>query len=196
MDNDDLKGQVNMGKKIVPINGTNNRYLMKKVMGIPKLHKRREICKTWDFTDKELSFNSQLNCINELYFNNISSNQIIDNQKLSSTILKQIKLKINCYKRQDIQKKIYIESELVNEKDVILKLSECKLECYYCKCKVNILYDKTREASQWTIDRINNDIGHNKNNFHIACLKCNLERRKLNDEKFKFTKQLIIKKQD
>lgn len=194
-DDKDISNE-NVEKKKVQINGTSNRYLMKKVMGVRKTDKTREVCKNWDLTDNELTIESQIYCINQLYFNNISSNKIVDNEKLINTILKQIQLKINCYKRQDILKKIYNESEFIDEKDVILKLAECCLECYYCKCKVRVLYDKAREETQWTIDRIDNDKGHNKNNYHIACLKCNLERRKLNDEKFRFTKQLIIKKQE
>jgi len=196
MGDNDYTYDENVDKKKVQINGTGNRYLMKKVMGIPKIEKTREVCKHWDFNENELSIDSQIICINQLYFNNISSNQIVDNEKLMATILKQIQLKINCYKRQDMQKNLYNESEFVCEKDVILKLAECKLYCYYCKCKVHVLYDKARAETQWTIDRIDNNKGHNKNNYHISCLKCNLERRKLNDEKFKFTKQLIIKKHE
>jgi hypothetical protein len=60
---------------------------------------------------------------------------------------------------------------------------------------MNVLYDISREASQWTVDRINNDLGHNINNFYLACLDCNLKRRCRNDAKFLFTKQLKITKQ-
>ena len=47
-----------------------------------------------------------------------------------------------------------------------------------------------------SIDRIDNDKGHNIDNFHLACLDCNLKRRRRTDEKFLFTKQLNIIKQD
>jgi hypothetical protein len=57
------------------------------------------------------------------------------------------------------------------------------------------MYETVREKRQWTLDRINNDIGHNNDNVVICCLECNLKRGRLNDEKFKFTKQMkIIKK--
>jgi hypothetical protein len=48
---------------------------------------------------------------------------------------------------------------------------------------------------QWTLERIDNDLGHNKNNVEIACLNCNLRRRTMYHERYLFTKELnIIKK--
>ena len=62
-----------------------------------------------------------------------------------------------------------------------------------------ILFDKVRDNDQWTLDRLNNLDEHSSENTIISCLKCNLQRRRKNSEKFKFTKQLetnqiIIKK--
>jgi len=58
-----------------------------------------------------------------------------------------------------------------------------------------ILYEIVRESLQWTLDRIDNAVGHNKNNVLIACLHCNLKRRKQSKDAFLFTKQLqIVKK--
>ena len=73
---------------------------------------------------------------------------------------------------------------------------ECKLKCYYCQLEMNVLYDISREASQWTVDRINNDLGHNKDNVLIACLECNLKRRNKSKSAFLFTKNLVISKCD
>lgn len=53
-----------------------------------------------------------------------------------------------------------------------------------------------RKTKQWSVDRIDNDKGHNNDNYHLACLACNLKRRKQTDEKFLFTKQLNIVKHD
>ena len=54
------------------------------------------------------------------------------------------------------------------------------------------MYKNVREYRQWTLDRINNDNGHNKENVVICCLECNLKKGTINDEKFKFTKQMRI----
>ena len=62
--------------------------------------------------------------------------------------------------------------------------------------EIYILYEIVREMKQWSLDRINNDIGHNVGNLVVACLDCNLKRRCRTKEKFLFTQQLCIVKKD
>jgi hypothetical protein len=47
---------------------------------------------------------------------------------------------------------------------------------------------------QWTVDRIDNSIGHDIDNIVISCLKCNLQRKTRSADKFAQTKQLVIKR--
>ena len=77
---------------------------------------------------------------------------------------------------------------------IIEEMNKCDLKCRYCLKEMLILYENVRDNSQWTVDRINNDIGHIKGNFNLVCLKCNLKRRRQNDEKYLFTSQLSINK--
>jgi len=76
--------------------------------------------------------------------------------------------------------------------ELIEKLVISKLLCYYCRCKCCLITKEKRENIQWTLDRINNDIGHYNDNVVISCLKCNLQKRRRNDEHFKFAKQMRI----
>ena len=86
---------------------------------------------------------------------------------------------------------------MVDFKTILKKMSECELLCYYCHCSMFVLYEKVRENKQWTIDRIDNNIGHNLDNFVISCLECNLKRRCRSSDKYLFTKNLnIVKKED
>ena len=57
---------------------------------------------------------------------------------------------------------------------------------------VNILYKDLKQKNQWSLDRIDNDIGHNTDNVVISCLKCNLDRGTKDINKFNFTKKLKL----
>lgn len=105
---------------------------------------------------------------------------------------REVERKINGYKNQDIKKKILDENKIIKYGECLEKLVISKLKCYYCKKDCLLAYENVREEKQWTLDRLDNSIGHNKDNVVICCLKCNLKRRTLDDEKFKFTKQMRI----
>ena len=112
-----------------------------------------------------------------------------------STIVKNLKQKLNSYKTQDKKKDRFNEKTFITYDELVEKLVVSKLKCEYCKCKTLLMYANKREDKQWTLDRINNNLDHSNENTIISCLKCNLERRCKNDKKFKFTKQMrLIKK--
>ena len=135
---------------------------------------------------EEPTLKEQITSINRYYMN------IGDNY--SKSIKSEISRKINGYKTQDVKKEIYNEALLINADNIIEKLVSCKLNCYYCRNNVKILYKIVRDKQQWTLDRIHNDECHSENNTVICCLKCNLERRVKNSNDFVFTKQLKISK--
>ena len=67
-------------------------------------------------------------------------------------------------------------------------LNDHVAQCYYCNLNIFFIFEKIRENKQWTLDRLNNYDEHTNQNTIISCLKCNLQRRRKNSEKFKFTK--------
>jgi len=124
-------------------------------------------------------------------------NQLYLNQKFTGddVIARELKKKINSYKGQDQKKNKFNDDCFIKLDDLLEKLVVSKLKCTYCKQSVCIMYKNKREPSQWTLDRVDNNNGHTNKNTVISCLKCNLERRCINDKKFKFTKQMrLIKK--
>ena len=79
--------------------------------------------------------------------------------------------------------------------DTMAKLVGCRLRCHYCSLSVKVVYGTARDPSQWTLDRLDNDLGHTSDNTVIACMDCNLQRRRRSAEAFSFTKMLRISKQ-
>ena len=188
--------------KKISISGTSNRYQIKKLISDSNtIIKKRKETENWDIPDELFLEEKQHDIVSSVYNNVAHDNWIkynyicdnyITNPIYLKVILGQIERKIASYKQQDVLKKRYCDTQFITLAEVIHKLHECKLQCYYCVNKIFILYEISREQKQWTLDRINNDIGHNNDNVLISCLECNLKRRKTNKDAFLFTKQLKI----
>ena len=178
--------------KQINITGTNNRYLIKRANRVKNEVKHREIIKKYNISDCFLKQETQLQLIKDIY--NKLTPDINLQEKL--VITQELERKITSYKHQDLLKKKFNESLFIDMNSVIEKLIKSEMRCFYCNCEVVILYEIVRELTQWSIDRINNDEGHNKENFVIACLNCNIKRRNTNSNKFLFTKQLNLIKVD
>jgi hypothetical protein len=158
-----------------------------------KIPKLRVETKTWNISKEELIHNKQIESLKNIKECK-ECKESNANAKYKSKIISHIKMKISSYKSQDMLKKKYNEIEFITFNDVVELLIKCNLTCCYCSKNVYILYENVREINQWTLDRINNDIGHDKNNLLIACLDCNLKRRRINKDAFMFTKNMIITK--
>jgi hypothetical protein len=180
-------------KKLI-ITGSQNRHQIKNLISDYKKEKemkKRIPSENWSFSQENYKYEKQFNLIMD-----ISNNNFHYFNEISKITINEINKKISSYKQQDKIKSHYDKSKFLTFEAVINKMMECKLKCRYCKNEMNVLYDISRELSQWSVDRIDNDLGHNCDNFHLACLDCNLKRRRRTDEKYLFTKQLNIVKQD
>jgi hypothetical protein len=109
---------------------------------------------------------------------------------------RQIAIKISGYRAQDVKNNLFNSIKFVNLEFVMNLLKESNMKCFYCKEMVQVLYENVREPRQWTLDRIENNQGHNTSNVMIACLQCNLRRRCMYHERYLFTKQLKIVRND
>mgnify|MGYP000029210885 CR=1 FL=1 len=143
---------------------------------------------SWIFSTEELSYNNQQSYIAEMKNGDIIHNDIC------VLISKQIVNKIAGYRSQDMKKKMYRQEEIIDKNYVIDLLDKSGMTCYYCKQPINVLYKTVRDPLQWTLDRIDNSIGHNRENVEIACLKCNVGRKTMDQSRYTFTKQLVIVK--
>ena len=102
----------------------------------------------------------------------------------------EIKKKISGYKNQDVLKNKYDETKFIKLNEILKKLIDCGNECLYCNGKAKIFYKYVRDINQWSLDRIDNNFGHNSDNVEIACLKCNLRRKTIAPDKYILTQQI------
>jgi hypothetical protein len=178
-------------KHIEIINPTETSNVLKK-----KEKKMRVQTHTWNLDDFELSHETQINILNRIHSNLIKNNEEIFNDKYINIFINNLKNKISSYKQQDILKKKLNSNNFINFENIIHLLHESQLKCCYCHKEIYILYKQVREMSQWTLDRIDNNTGHNFGNLVISCLKCNLKRRRINKNSFMLTKNMIIKREN
>lgn len=144
--------------------------------------------KRWkeNFSSSDFENTEQLNLLED-----------INNKKDSSKyrlLQSQIKEKIQNYKGQDTIKNLFDNTKFVDFDWVVRKLIDSKLLCFYCREPFLVWYQQSRDPKQWSLERINNDYGHNKDNIEIACLSCNVRRRCMYHERYVFTKQLVLNK--
>ena len=160
-------------EKSIIIKGKQNRYQMKKVLKEKSSSERVNM----NFDETFFDYEFQKKCLCD------------DTSECYQIMIRYINKKIESYRNQDKLKSRKTDIDL---NDVLNMFEE--LYCSYCSENVFILYKLKLEPKQWTLDRIDNDLGHEKGNVVLSCLKCNLERRCKNKDKFDFTKKMKIVK--
>ncbi len=125
-------------------------------------------------------------------------NQLYLNEKFVGydDIEKCIKKKISSYKAQDKKKGRLDDKSFITYEQTLEKLIVTKSRCHYCRCFSLLMYKDRREKRQWTLDRLDNSIGHSSDNTVISCLECNLQKRCRSEKKFKFSKQMRLIKEN
>jgi hypothetical protein len=170
--------------------------------------------------DIYMSHTKQVQCINMLYINyetlliEKTTNCLhTHTDQILYTLLDDIKAKIYGYKRQDIKKfcshsshsshsscklrkneftKDYISDNIISPQDTVELLVSNRLKCVYCKEPCYMIYKTQYDKKQWTLDRIDNSLGHTLNNVVVSCLECNIKRGTMNKERFEKGKQIRI----
>ena len=159
----------------------------KKIIVLGKPEKKRKAAKIIGLSDDTKSYESQLSLLQTLHKE--KNEQTKEEYILAK---REINKKIASYKKQDIDKRRYVETQFITFDETIDLLCESQLLCYYCCKQMSVFYDNVREKNQWTLDRVDNDVCHSKDNLVVSCLSCNLQKRRRESEAFKFMKQMKI----
>ena len=143
-----------------------------------KQKQKRQVTRTdrWQFSESDLNQENQYTILYDLSH--------------TPFIHQQIKNKLSSYRSQDIEKNLFDPDKMADLQEVLQKMETCQLKCFSCKESVFLLYENVREPKQWTLERIDNKVGHTKDNVEIACLSCNLRRRTMYHERYVFTKNI------
>ena len=145
----------------------------------------------WNTYKQYLDISSQMDCIREIHDFFTQSPQLPLN-KTSEYIQRQLRSKRSGYRSQDTLKHLYDETAFITEPEIVELLLKSEFKCFYCKEPVEVLYENVRHPKQWSLERIDNTLGHNRNNVEIACLSCNLRRRTMYYERYLATKQMRV----
>lgn len=170
--------------KIITISGKKNIESLKKCSNIEIENEQRKVSEKWKDADYICDPDKQINITNQLYLN--------EDFPGKKDVIREIKSKLNGYKNQDVKRKLFDRELFINYDETIEKIMLSKLRCYYCKKPIKLIFKDKRDPFQWTLDRLDNTKGHLNNNVVITDLKCNLQRRRQDDKKFLFSKQVNI----
>jgi 5-methylcytosine-specific restriction endonuclease McrA len=109
-------------------------------------------------------------------------------------ILREIDTKRKAYIYQDKNHEIYDPRYSITTEQIVELLVGAGLLCHYCREICQVAYKESMCRRQWTLDRIDNNYGHNDANVVIACLDCNLKRGTMDAERFRQGKQFTFRK--
>jgi hypothetical protein len=109
-------------------------------------------------------------------------------------ILREIDTKRKAYIYQDKHHQIYDPRFSITTDRIVELLVAADLLCHYCREICQVAYKEAMCRRQWTLDRIDNNYGHNDANVVIACLDCNLKRGTMDAERFRQGKQFTFRK--
>jgi hypothetical protein len=158
-----------------------------KFLNTPKKHQRSRTLK-WTIDDAFFNYDKQMEVLRRL----IADDTTLEERKF---FIKEMRVKIDGYARQDKENGMIDELSAIISLDATIELLLIgKLKCTYCRECCQLIYKDVMAPRQWTLDRVDNDQGHNGGNVVLACLACNLQRRTMDAERFKFGKQLRVVK--
>jgi hypothetical protein len=179
---------VNLSKKVSKSKKENSQIKT----CVPKEKQKRTIVNTkrWDTCVSQCETQNNMTSILQEIIETLGDDDAVELSATAKLVGSQLNNKISGYKNQDKIKGLYSEGEFIDLKYVIETLIKCELKCYYCKQEMTILYENVRDPLQWSVERIDNKLGHNKGNIETSCLGCNLRRRTIYHERYILTKQL------
>jgi biotin synthase-like enzyme len=102
-------------------------------------NKKKQMTESIDF----LPFTVIKYMYNDIY-DSSNNNDMIEMNNIKKEYEKEIKKKLGSYKAQDKHKNKYDKEQIITYNDIIKKLYDCELKCFYCDQSTVILFNKKR----------------------------------------------------
>ena len=142
---------------IVCIEGKRN---VDKLLNNPTKHNpQRSRTLKWTIDDAFFAYDKQMEVLRRL----IADDQSLEERKF---FIKEIKNKLDGYARQDVANGIHVHdlNAIISLDATIELLLVNKMRCAYCRECCQLIYKDVMAPRQWTLDRVDNDQGHNDGN--------------------------------
>jgi hypothetical protein len=188
--------------KKIDIQGKRNQDKMKQ-MADPdailekKIPKKSKLDNDIYYTDQSIGLSILKEFVMNHFVVDTTSEQpsSIETQNLTlNHLIRDIEAKRKAYIYQDKQHSIYDPRYSITLEQIVSLIVDSELLCYYCRDSCKLTYKEVMCRKQWTLDRIDNDYGHNHTNVVIACLDCNLKRGNMDSDRFRQGKQFTFRK--
>lgn len=103
---------------------------------------------------------------------------IYRNNKLENNFEFVCSEKIRALKKVDVKRSRinYNEEDYINTEWLLNRLNELGNKCSYCDKDLKLMNYEQYDKDQFSVDRIDNNLPHIKNNCDICCLICNLKK--------------------
>ena len=108
------------------------------------------------------------------------------------SVLMELRAKRRGYQEQD-KKRSWDPARVLLENEMAEMLLIQRQKCFHCEARVHVLYRDRYDPLQWSIDRLDNNKGHTRDNVVVSCMRCNLRRGKADISRFKGTYTTVEK---
>lgn len=107
-------------------------------------------------------------------------------------VLMEFRAKRRGYQEQD-KRRGWNPTRVLTENEIAEIMLVQKQKCFHCGTRVHVLYRDRYDPFQWSVDRLDNDKGHIRDNVVVSCMRCNLKRGTQSVRCFKGTYTTITK---
>ena len=107
---------------------------------------------------------------------------------------KRVRAKLAGYGKQDTLRRPSLPPASIDPRALARQMLDCGFKCHYCQQWLTSGQERPNSSTQWTLDRVNNNLNHSLENCVLCCLACNIKRGRKDAAVFKKWRKITIVK--